>query len=137
MSLPIIIESITISNTGGTSSAVTYTLNVKDTVDSMVAITPVGSVVDDGQTILNAYDCEVTFTTFDADILSDARVQITGASIPASKARIVMNGVSGGQDVTIDNVRLHLVSPYNNVDSRNGYSVRGTVRTIGSPIVLS
>ena len=137
MSLPIICESLTISDAGGTTSAVTYTLNTKDSVESMFNITPKTTMIDAGRTILNGYEIEVSFITFDSDITSDTRIQTTGATLITTLARVVMNGVVGAQKVTVDNIGLYVSNPYVNVDGRLGKEIKGTGTYIGSPITIA
>lgn len=101
---PRIFASFTISNAGGTSSSTTYSLHRTEGVS--VTETPITDMVEDGQTIQHGFDYAVTVDCYDLAVLSDARVQFGGGTIPSTKARLVFTPVSGGSTETHDNVRL-------------------------------
>lgn len=101
---PRIFTQFTISNAGGTTNSTTYTLHRTEGLS--VAETPITDMVEDGQTLQHGYEYTVTLDTYDLDVLSDARVQYGGGTIPTLKARLVFTPVSGGLTETHDGVRL-------------------------------
>lgn len=130
-------DGITISNGGTGASPATYDLNLTSSLESAVNITPLVSEVDNKQSIMNGNDIEMSFVTFDDDILSDARVQTSGSSVPANTAKVVFNGAVGSADITIDNIRLHVSNPFVFENGRIGQEIKGTGRYLGSPIAIS
>jgi len=130
-------QSVTISNTGGTTSATTYLINDRDSLASAINIAAIEGLIDRGETIVNGYEGTFEFLCGDVAILSDARLQISAGTIPTQLARLVFTSATGGQIVTIDNLRLAMINPYEVVNNRRFIRVKATITTIASPIVVT
>jgi hypothetical protein len=128
----LIFESVTISNAGGTSSAATYLLNDMEGFEMVEEA--LSSEVDARETIQDALDNGATIIFNDDAIASDARVQY-GATIPATKARIVFNGAAGAATVTYDNVRPSVVKDFSG--NRVRYNLTVTSRATTSKLVVT
>ena len=99
--LPQIFTGMTISDTGGTSNAVTYTLNPVDAREIVSEL--VEDVVDAGDTIIQMLNENVSIVTYDDAIFSDTRCQV-GSTIPSTRARVVLVAASGALTITVNNV---------------------------------
>jgi hypothetical protein len=128
----LIFESVTITNAGGTTSPTTYVLNDMEGFEMVEEA--LSSEVDARETIQDALDNGATIVFNDDAITSDARVQY-GATIPATKARVVFNGAAGAATVTYDGVRPSIVKDFSG--NRVRYNMTITSRSTTSKLVVS
>lgn len=131
---PRIFASFTISDAGGTTSSTTYSLHRTEGVS--VTETPVTDTVEDRATIQHGFDYEVSVDCYDLAVLSDARVQFGGGTIPTTKARLVFNPVSGGVTETHDGVRLSGIRVFND-QARPFARLTYTRRSVNNAVTLS
>ena len=96
-------QSVSITNTLGTNSN-TYTLHLTDSAE--VTLEPVVDTVDDGQSLSSAFDVSFAVNILNTAVLDDPFVYNDSATDPV-KARIVFNGVTGGQSLNVENVIIN------------------------------
>lgn len=125
-------QSLTISNTGGSVSAITYTLNGFEELSSPLEITPLTEMVDANRELLNGYDFTFELFSFDLALLSDTRLQKTSTVITQG-ARFVVTGGSGSQSMTIDGCFPVLVTDSEIRNGRRGVRIRATGRRTTTP----
>jgi len=92
------------------------------------------TTVEDGQTIINAFDADVDILLYDEDILSDANVQ-TDATI-VSEAKFILIGATGVDDLAVDNVRMRAFEDYDTA-LRKGVRFRASQRATSTPYATS
>lgn len=99
----LVFNAVAISNaTGALTNA--YPLHLTESAE--VTITPVNDTVQDGQTIVSAYDVTFSVNSFNTAILTDPHVY-SNASVSPTLARITFRGAAGGQTINIENVYIN------------------------------
>jgi len=121
----LVFKEMNISAAGtATTSGVTYSLQLTESQD--VTLTPVTDTVEDGQTLVSAYDLSFSVTCYNTAVLNDSNVY-TDASTNPTKANITLVGVAGAESLTIDNVILNGVRDFAN--NRTAAILTATKRT--------
>lgn len=127
---PKIYTGIEITTAGGAAgSGTTYGLTDQDNQE--ITIEEVTSTVEDGQTIMDAVDGSVNLLLYDLDVLSDVLVQ-NDSTIPA-KGQIILQGVDGTSDVSLDDVYIRGYKEYGE-GNRIGARIQASRRDIQTPI---
>jgi hypothetical protein len=88
-----------------------YSLHLEE--GASITIEPVDDRVDDGQTLVSAYDVSGEILVYDSDLLSDSNVNTNTAQAPV-KSNVELTGVSGSQTLTVNNVIVNGISNYEN-----------------------
>lgn len=131
---PRIFASFTLSNTGGASDATVYNLHRTEGVS--VTETPITDMIEDGQTLQNGFDTVFTIDCYDLAVLSDARVQYGGGTIPTTKARLVLTGASGGATETTDGLRFSGQRVYD--DQQRAFArITATRKSVNTAVTIS
>lgn len=89
---------------GTSASFNAFPLHVTESAE--VTITPVNDTVQDGQTIVSAYDATFSVNLFNTAVLSDPMVYSNTAAAP-TLAKIRFSGATGGQTLTLENVYIN------------------------------
>jgi len=108
-----------------TVSGVDYTLHLTENAE--VTIEPLTDVVDDGQTLVSAYDVSFSVDVYDTDALSGANIYVDASTDP-QKTNIVFSGVSSAQTITITNVYVNAIKKFDS--NRLAVNLSGTKRTV-------
>ena len=99
----LVFSNVAISNaTGALTNA--YPLHLTESAE--VTITPANDTVQDGQTIVSAYDVSFSVNLMNTAVLSDPHVYKDASATPVL-ARITFRGASGGQTMNIENVYIN------------------------------
>ena len=130
-SKPLIFSSIAISDAGANTNSISYTTHEVDSRE--LGIEDVETMVDDGQTLIDAYDGSIVVHVFDDAVMSDAHVQSN--STPVAACRITFTGASGASTVVFDNVRVSARQDF--TLNRVSYRLRATKRTTAQPFTVS
>jgi hypothetical protein len=96
-------QSVLIASSTGTGPN-TYTLHLTDSAE--VTLEPVVDTVDDGQSLASAFDVSFAVNILNTAVLDDPFVYKDSAEDPV-KARIIFNGVTGGQSLNVENVIIN------------------------------
>jgi hypothetical protein len=91
--------------TGTSATFVPYPLHLTESAE--VTITPVNDTVQDGQTIVSAYDVTFSVNLFNTAILSDTTNVYSNAAASPTLAKIRFTGASGAQTLTVENVFIN------------------------------
>lgn len=104
VSKTLVFSNVAISNgaTGGNTN--NYPLHLTESAE--VTLTPVNDTVQDGQTIVSAYDVSFSVNLFNTAVLSDPFVYSNTSATPVL-ARITFRGATGGQTLNIENVFIN------------------------------
>lgn len=89
---------------GASATFNAYPLHLTESAE--VTITPVNDTVEDGQTIVSAYDVTFSVNSFNTAILTDPMVYTNTSASPAL-AKMRFSGAPGGQTITIENVYVN------------------------------
>ena len=73
--------------------AVDYDLHLMENAE--ITIEQVSDMIDDGQTLVAAYDVSFSVDLYDDTVLSDSNIYFDASQDPV-KSNITFNGVSGG-----------------------------------------
>ena len=119
---PMIYESVEIADEGG-ANANTYTTHAQEGRE--IQIETQDQQVDDGQTLIDAFDGSFNFLIFDTDVLSDPNVY-TDASQSPKKARLTFKGADGVNDIMFESVIINGHRDFGT--NRKGVRVRGSKR---------
>jgi len=130
---PAIYIAIQILSAGGAKgSGNSYDLPVQDEISTTTE--KVSETVEDGQTVLNALDGTIEVFTYDLDVLTDSNVQDDATIV--NKAKILLEGATGTDDLAMDNVRIHAHEDRQTTD-RIGARVMATKRATSDPMATS
>jgi len=127
--LPLIFNSLTITDNGNATNTVTIDLIDDDNIT--VGNERIESLVDGGETTLDAFDQNMEIITYNMGALDD--VANTGAYIQSNStlttntADITLNGKSGSVNVAISDVRVSASRPFNDLN-RDHTLIKATVR---------
>ena len=91
--------------TGTSATFVGYPLHVTESAE--VTITPVNDTVQDGQTIVSAYDVTFSVNLFNTVILNDTTNIYSNTAASPTLAKIRFSGATGGQTLTVENVYIN------------------------------
>jgi hypothetical protein len=130
---PIIFDTLTITDAGGTSNPQTYQFMPVDGRE--LGIETEDTTVDAGDLYVNKFLNNLNLLTYDNDIASDTRCQVNTVTVPATRARLVLSGPSGSATATYDNVR-----PIVTTDTSTGtvgFRVRATAHGVTNRLVMS
>jgi len=120
---PLIFTRIKIEDEGGGDPA-EFGLHLVESAE--VQVEPVTSEVEDGQTLVDFYNCTFAVNLYDPNILDDARVH-TASGDTVQRAKITFSGAVGATDVSFDGVIINgtRVFDQNRVAARLTGSKRG------------
>lgn len=110
--------------TGISVNGVDYTLHLNEGVE--VNIEPLTDLVEDGQTLISAYDVSFSVNVYDDSPLTDNNVNSNTAATPV-RATLVFTGAAGADSVTITNVIVNANKVYDG--NRMAVQLTGTKRT--------
>lgn len=96
------------------------------TESAEVTITPVNDTIQDGQTIVSAYDVTFSVNTFNASIINDPLVYKDTSASPAL-AKMRFSGATGGQTLLIENVFVNCNRTFDG--NRTAVNLSGSKRT--------
>jgi hypothetical protein len=120
----LVFSNVAISNaTGALTNA--YPLHLTESAE--VTITPVNDTVQDGQTIVSAYDVTFSVNLFNTAVLSDPFVYKDASASPVL-ARITFRGASGGQTLNVENVYINGARTFDG--NRTAISLSGSKRGV-------
>jgi hypothetical protein len=86
---------------GDSATFNTFALHLTESAE--ITLTPVNDSVQDGQTLVSAYDVSFSVNLMNASVLSDPLVYKDSTTVPRL-AKIRFTGTSGAANVTIENV---------------------------------
>lgn len=112
--------------TGVAVNGIDYSLHLEEGAE--VSIEEITDRVDDGQTLVSAYDVSFSVDVYDDAPLTDSNVNTNTASSPV-KAEVKFKGAPGSATLTITNVIVNGIRNYENN--------RSAVRLTGSKRVTS
>lgn len=110
--------------TGVQVNAADYTLHLAEGAE--VTIEEVVDQVDDGQTLVSAYDVSFSVDVYDDAPLSDSNVNTNTAVAPV-KSNITFSGAPGSATLLVTNVIVNGVRNYEN--NRSAIRLTGSKRT--------
>jgi len=110
--------------TGVKVNAADYTLHLAEGAE--VTIEEVVDQVDDGQTLVSAYDVSFSVDVYDDAPLSDSNVNTNTAVAPV-KSNITFSGAPGSATLLVTNVIVNGVRNYEN--NRSAIRLTGSKRT--------
>jgi hypothetical protein len=120
----LVFSNIAISNaTGALTNA--YPLHLTESAE--VTLTPVNDTVQDGQTIVSAYDVSFSVNLMNTAVLTDPFVYKDATSAPVL-ARITFRGASGAQTMNVENVFINANRTFDG--NRTQINLSGTKRAV-------
>ena len=90
--------------------------------------------VDDGQSLVSAYDVNFSVTVYNTDVLTDGNVYADAATTP-SKGRISFWGTTGAANVIVDGVIINANRTFDG--NRTGVQLTGTKRTTNVDLAVT
>ena len=105
--------------------AVDYDLNLMENAE--ITIEQVSDLVDDGQTLVAAYDVSFSVDVYDDALLSDSNIYVDASQDPV-KSNIRFVGVSGGSNVTITDIIINGSKKFD--QNRVAVTLTGTKRAV-------
>jgi len=105
--------------------AVDYDLHLMENAE--ITIEQVSDLVDDGQTLVAAYDVSFSVDVYDDALLSDSNIYVDASQDPV-KSNIRFVGVSGGSNVTITDVIINGSKKFD--QNRVAVTLSGTKRAV-------
>jgi hypothetical protein len=99
----LVFSNVAVSAGSGSATNV-YPLHLTESAE--VTITPVNDTVQDGQTIVSAYDVTFSVNLMNTAVLADPHVYKGGSDAPLI-ARITFRGASGAQTMNVENVIIN------------------------------
>ena len=105
--------------------AVDYDLHLMENAE--ITIEQVTDMVDDGQTLVAAYDVSFSVDVYDDALLSDTNIYVDASQDPV-KSNIRFVGVSGGSNVTITDVIINGSKKFD--QNRVAVTLTGTKRAV-------
>lgn len=109
--------------TGITIGSNTYDKHLVESAE--VTLEPLTTLVDDGQTLNDAYDVSFQVDLYEDGVLADANVNADGGS---TKATIKFNGATGAQSLEIADVIINATLVFDN--QRTAVRLTGTKRAV-------
>ena len=121
--------------TSASGSAAGYTnYDIHLTESAEVTLTPVIDTVDDGQSLVSAYDVNFSVTVYNTDVLTHGNVYADAATTP-SKGRISFWGTTGAANVIVDGVIINANRTFDG--NRTGVQLTGTKRTTNVDLAVT
>ena len=105
--------------------AVDYDLHLMENAE--ITIEQVSDLVDDGQTLVAAYDVSFSVDVYDDALLSDSNIYVDASQDPV-KSNIRFVGVSGGSNVTITDIIINGSKKFD--QNRVAVTLSGTKRAV-------
>ena len=105
--------------------AVDYDLHLMENAE--ITIEQVSDLVDDGQTLVAAYDVSFSVDVYDDALLSDSNIYVDASQDPV-KSNIRFVGVSGGSNVTITDLIINGSKKFD--QNRVAVTLTGTKRAV-------
>ncbi len=105
--------------------AVDYDLHLMENAE--ITIEQVSDLVDDGQTLVAAYDVSFSVDVYDDALLSDSNIYVDASQDPV-KSNIRFVGVSGGSNVTITDIIINGSKKFD--QNRVAVTLTGTKRAV-------
>jgi len=105
--------------------AVDYDLHLMENAE--ITIEQVTDMVDDGQTLVAAYDVSFSVDVYDDALLSDSNIYFDASQDPV-KSNITFNGVSGGSNVAITDIIINGSKKFD--QNRVAVTLTGTKRAV-------
>ena len=105
--------------------AVDYDLHLMENAE--ITIEQVSDMVDDGQTLVAAYDVSFSVDVYDDALLSDSNIYVDASQDPV-KSNIKFVGVSGASNVTITDIIINGNKKYD--QNRVAVTLSGTKRAV-------
>jgi len=105
--------------------AVDYDLHLMENAE--ITIEQVTDMVDDGQTLVAAYDVSFSVDVYDDALLSDSNIYVDASQDPV-KSNIRFVGVSGASNVTINDIIINGSKKYD--QNRVAVTLSGTKRAV-------
>ena len=105
--------------------AVDYDLHLMENAE--ITIEQVTDMVDDGQTLVAAYDVSFSVDVYDDALLSDSNIYVDASQDPV-KSNIRFVGVSGGSNVTINDIIINGSKKFD--QNRVAVTLTGTKRAV-------
>lgn len=105
--------------------AVDYDLHLMENAE--ITIEQVTDMVDDGQTLVAAYDVSFSVDVYDDALLTDSNIYVDASQDPV-KSNIRFVGVSGGSNVTINDIIINGSKKFD--QNRVAVTLSGTKRAV-------
>ena len=105
--------------------AVDYDLHLMENAE--ITIEQVSDLVDDGQTLVAAYDVSFSVDVYDDALLSDSNIYVDASQDPV-KSNITFLGVSGGSNVAITDIIINGSKKFD--QNRVAVTLTGTKRAV-------
>jgi hypothetical protein len=105
--------------------AVDYDLHLMENAE--ITIEQVTDMVDDGQTLVAAYDVSFSVDVYDDALLSDSNIYVDASQDPV-KSNIRFVGVSGGSNVIITDIIINGSKKFD--QNRVAVTLTGTKRAV-------
>jgi len=105
--------------------SITYNEHLMENAE--ISIEQVTDMVDDGQTLTAAYDVTFSVDLYDDTVLSDSNIYFDASQDPV-KSNITFNGVSGGQNVAINDIIINGSKKFD--QNRLAVTLTGTKRAV-------
>jgi hypothetical protein len=105
--------------------AVDYDLHLMENAE--ITIEQVTDMVDDGQTLVAAYDVSFSVDVYDDALLSDSNIYVDASQDPV-KSNIRFVGVSGGSNVIITDIIINGSKKFD--QNRVAVTLSGTKRAV-------
>lgn len=105
--------------------AVDYDLHLMENAE--ITIEQVSDMIDDGQTLVAAYDVSFSVDLYDDTVLSDSNIYFDASQDPV-KSNITFNGVSGGSNVAITDIIINGNKKFD--QNRVAVTLSGTKRAV-------
>lgn len=122
---PLIFEKVSI---GGTDFSKHLVENAEVTVEELT------DLVDDGQTLVSAYDVSFSVELYDDAVIGDANIY-SNASANVNKTDIVFSGAPGAATLNITNVIVNVRPNFEN--NRASYVLTGTKRGVDANTIVN
>lgn len=105
--------------------AIDYDLHLMENAE--ITIEQVSDMIDDGQTLVAAYDVSFSVDLYDDTVLSDSNIYFDASQDPV-KSNITFNGVSGGFNVAITDIIINGSKKFD--QNRVAVTLTGTKRAV-------
>jgi hypothetical protein len=128
----LVFEKFGTSASGSASGYTNYDIHLTESAE--VTLTPVIDTVDDGQSLVSAYDVNFSVTVYNTDVLTDGNVYADAATTP-SKGRISFWGTTGAANVIVDGVIINANRTFDG--NRTGVQLTGTKRTTNVDLAVT
>lgn len=122
---PLIFEKVNVNG-------VDYSLHLVENAE--VSIEELTDLVDDGQTLVSAYDVSFSVELYDSAVISDTNIYSNASNIP-SKTWIKFEGATGGATLNITDVIVNVRPNFEN--NRASYVLTGTKRGVNANTIVN